>query len=304
VSAITTLLSWWTDNRTFAVDVLYSNRSLPHMQDYVGTIAQSALLPFSRTSSSFVETVLATHAALLEAYRFAYFDGTAVAEMVETVGVRRGCERHRDLVINDMSTIGGEAFLHREERQHNDDPADTECASGLKTSTVDPLRLTILRTQPSTLLALSHDVRYVPDAEAVALLSSTERMLTAAAQQDIDIDNLADFLGLNRPRRGEGWQRLNAGWVDVPACERLFQQVTGDNSARVFARDGTLTGYAAPDGQPVSLERLHTLAMASLGGRHGAVTPDRYVICAQAPRSPQSPAAWLTQPVLMAGPGR
>jgi hypothetical protein len=303
VSAITALLSWWTDNSTFAVDVLYSNRSLPHMQDYVGTIAQSALVPFIRTSPSFLETMRATHAAVLEAYRFAYFDGTSVARMVEAAGLQRGCERHRDLVINDMSTIGGEAFIRHDERR-DDDPAATECASGLETSTVDPFRLTILRTMPTVMLALSHDVRYVADAEAVTLLRSAEWLVTTAARRDVDIDNLGEFVELDRPRRGPGWLRLNAGWIDLPACEQLFRQVTGDPDARVFAEHGTLVGYSALPGQRISLERLHAQAMAGLGGRHGAITPDRYIICAQVPRSPDSPAAWQAQPVLAAGPGR
>lgn len=303
LSAFTTVLSWWTDNSTFAVDIVYSNRSLPHMQDYVGTIAQCALLPFARTSSSFLETMLATHAAVLDAYGFAYFDGTSIAHMVESVGIQRGCERHRDLVINDLSTTGGGFFVRME------DPGDaaastTETVSGLETSTADPIRLTILRIQPTVLIGLSHDVRHVSDTEAVALLKSTERVLTTARERDIDIDSLGEFLGLDPAQRGEGWLRLNVGWVDLPACERLFRQATGDRAARVFAEQGTLVGYSALPDQRISLEHLHTMAMASLDGRHGAITPGRYVICSQAPRSPDSHAAWQAQPVLMAGSGR
>jgi hypothetical protein len=304
VSTFTTLLSWWTDNSTFAVDILYSNRSLPHMGDYVGTVAQSALLAFARTSSSFLETLHATHAAVLDAYRFAHFDGTAIAHMVESVGIERGCERHRDLVINDMSAVGGETF-HRDAPQGSG-AADggTEIASGLETSVADPIRLTILRTRPAVLLGLSHDVRHVSDAQAVALLGAVERMLTTVAERDIDLDDLGGFLGLDPARRAEGWLRLNAGWVDLPTCERLLRQVTGDQTARVFAEDGELVGYWALPGRPIGLERLHSMAMAGLDGRHGAVTPDRYVLCAQAPRQPDSHAAWRAQPVLMAGSGR
>ncbi len=310
VSTITALLSWWTDNDTFAVDILYSNRSLPRMRDYVGTMAQSALLPFARTSSSLRETLHATQAAVLDAYRFAHFDGTSVAHMVESVGIRRGCERHRDLVINDMSVVGGETF-HRDPRPRSGAAAgetetetETETASGLETSAADPIRLTILRTRPTVLLGLSHDVRHVSDAEAVALLRSAERMLTTVAERDVDLDNLGVLLGLDPARRTAGWLRLNAGWVDLPTCERLFRQATGDQAARVFAEHGTLVGYSALPGRRIGLERLHTMAMAGLGGRHGAVTPDRYVICVEAPRSPDSHAAWQAQPVLMAGPGR
>jgi hypothetical protein len=303
VSAFTTVLSWWTGNSTCAVDILYSNRSLPHMQDYVGTIAQTALLPFARTSSSFMETMLATHDAVLNAYRFAYFDRTSTAHMVESVGIQRGCERHRDLLINDMSTTGGGAFIQGE------DPGDvtssaTEITSGLETTTADPIRLTILRIRPTALLGLSHDTRYVSDPEAVALLRSTERVLTTAAERDVDIDRLGELLSLDPAQRGEGWLRLNAGWVDLLTCQRLFRQVTGDRAAHVFAEHGSLVGYSALPDQRISLDCLHARAMASLGGRHGAMTPDRYVICAQTPPSPDSRAAWQAQPVLVAGQGR
>ena len=303
VSAFTTVLSWWTDNSTFAAEMLYSNRSLPHMRDYVGTIVQSALLPFARTSSSFLETTVATHAAVLNAYKFAYSDRTAIAHMVQSVGLQRGCVRHRDLVINDLSTTGGGVFIRQE------DPAGvasgtTETVSALETTTIDPLRLTILRLQPTVLIALSHDVRRVSDAEAVTLLRSAERMLTTAAERDIDLGDLGGFLGLDPVRRGADWLKLDAGWVDLAACERLFRQATGDRAARVFAEQGTLAGYSAPLGQRISLECLHTMAMEGVNGHHGAITPDRYVICPQSPRSSDSHAAWQAQPVLMAGPGR
>jgi hypothetical protein len=306
VSAFTTVLSWWTDNSTFTADILYSNRSLPNMRDYVGTIAQIALLPVARTAPSFLETARATNAAALNAYRFAYFDRTSVFHMIGAVGLRRGCERHRDLVINDLSTTGGGVFIQQE------DPADvasatTETVSGLETTTIDPLRLTILRLKPTLLIALSHDVRRVSDAEAVDLLRSTERVLTAAAERDIDLGSPGDFgefLGLDPVRRSGDWLKLNVGWVDLPACERLFRLAARDRAARVFAEDGTLTGYTALPDQQISLECLHTMAMASVDGQHGAVTPDRYIICRQSPRSPDSHAAWQAQPVLMAGPGR
>lgn len=302
VSTLAMLLSWWTDNPRFVIDVLYSNRSLPNMRDYVGVVAQSAIVPFGQTSSSFYETLSATQAVLWNAYRFAYFDGTAVAALVESIGRRRGCERHRDLVINDMSTVGGEAFDGRQGTQP--EPVADESASGLETSTMDPLRLTILRTSPVVTLGLSHDTRYVSNTEAAAFLAAMQRLLTLAAHRDVDVGSLGDLLELEPVRREESWTRLSSGWVDLATSERLFREAAGDPGARVFLEHGALVGYSAPADPRIDPQHLHTASMAGLGGRHGAITPDRYVICAPTPRPPDSHAAWQAQPVRAAGPGR
>jgi hypothetical protein len=169
---------------------------------------------------------------------------------------------------------------------------------------MDPVRLTILRTKPTVMLGLTHDIRYVSNTAAAALLTSVERVLTMAARGDVDIDGFGDLLELDQVRRGEGWMRLSSGWVDLATCERLFQEAAGDRSARVFPEHGSLVGYSAPPDQGIGPEQLHAKSMAGLGGRHGAMAPDRYVVCAQAPRQPGSHAAWQAQPVRAAGPGR
>lgn len=304
VTTMATLLSWWTDTDLAALDALYSNRALPRMRNFVGSIVQSALVPFS-TSSSFYETLGQTHAAIFNAYQYAYFDATAVAELVDSIGVQRGCPRHRDLIVNDMSTGRGAAF----DRYGGGRPDVTEVASGLDTTTVDPLRLTILQTEPTAVLGLTYDVRHVTNDEAAAMLRSLERILTTAVERDVDVDKLGELVELDRVERDAGWAKVNASWIDVASSEAILREAADDPTARVFVRTGlggvtSLVGYAAPADRRTGPRELHAAVMARLGGRHGVVASDSYVVCARAPQRPDSLSAWQEQPIRKAGSGR
>ncbi|MFV2087190.1 condensation domain-containing protein [Micromonospora sp. LOL_021] len=304
VTTIATLLSWWTDTDLAALDTLYSNRALPRMRRFVGSIVQSALVPFS-TSPSFYETLRQTHAAIFNAYQYAYFDATAVAAMVDSIGIERGCARHRDLVVNDMSTGHGAVF-----DRHRGAGADaTEVETGLETTAVDPFGLVILQTEPIAVLGLTHDVRHVTNDEAAAMLRSLERILTTAVERDVDVDKLGELVELDRVERDAGWAKVNASWMDVGSIEATLREAAGDPAARVFVRTAlggatSLVGYAAPADRRTGPRELHAAVMARLGGRHGVTAPDSYVVCARAPQRPESLPAWQEQPIRKAGSGR
>ncbi|MDG4828985.1 condensation domain-containing protein [Solwaraspora sp. WMMD1047] len=304
VTTMATLLSWWTDTDRAALDALYSNRALPRMRNFVGSIVQSALVPFA-CAPSFYETLQETRAAILNAYRYAYFDATAVAQMVDSIGVQRGCPRHRDLIVNDMSTGRGAVFDRRAGAQIG----ETEVECGLATTAVDPVRLTILQTEPIAVLGLTHDIRHVTNDEAAALLRSLEQVLITAAERDIDIDALGDTIELQRVERDAGWAKVNSSWINVATSEALLREAAGDPNARIFVQAGpgaaaSLVGYAAPADPGAGPHELHAAVMAGLGGRHGVVAPDSYLVCATAPQQPESQAAWRAQPVRRAGSGR
>ncbi|MER5703140.1 condensation domain-containing protein [Micromonospora sp. NPDC002296] len=304
VTTMATLLSWWTDTDLAALESLYSNRALPRMQNFVGSIAQSAMVPFA-PAASFDETLRRTHHAIFNAYQYAYFDATAVEEMVQSVGAQRGCQRHRDLVINDMSTTRGGVFDGRA----GVPVRGTEVESGLDATTTDPVRLTILHTRPTVVVGLTHDVRHVTTDEAAALLWSMERVLLTAAERDIDFEKLGDLVGLDRVERGDAWVEIDSAWIDLVASERVLREAAGDPTARIVLRAGpggtrSLVGYAAPADRRVGPREVHAAVMAALGGRHGAMAPDSYVLCAHPPCRPEDQAAWRTQPIRAAGSGR
>ncbi|MEU1601788.1 condensation domain-containing protein [Micromonospora matsumotoense] len=304
VTTVATLLSWWTDTDLAVLEALYSNRAQPRMQHFVGSIAQSALVPFT-PASSFHETLRRTHLAIFHAYQYAYFDATAVEESVQSIGSQRGCQRHRDLVVNDMSTTRGGVFDGRA----GVPVRGTEVDSGLDATTTDPVRLTILHTRPTVVVGLTHDVRHVTTDEAAALLWSMERVLLTAAERDIDLAELGELVGLDRVVRGPEWVEIDSAWIDVDASEQVLRAAAGDPTARIFLRVGpagtrSLVGYAAPADPRVGPRELHAAVMAALGGRHGAMAPDSYVLCARPPRQPRDEAGWRAQPIRAAGAGR
>ncbi|MDG4817657.1 condensation domain-containing protein [Micromonospora sp. WMMD956] len=304
VTTTATLLCWWTDTDRAMLEALYSNRALPRMQSFVGSIAQSALVPFA-PAPSFHETLRQTHLNIFNAYQYAYFDATAVEELVQSIGSQRGCQRHRDLVINDMSTSRGGVFDGRAGAPVR----GTEVESGLETQATGPVQLVILRTRPTVVVGLTHDVRHVTTDEAAELLWSMERILLTAAEGDIDYDRFGDLVGLDRVERGDNWVEIDSAWIDLAESERVLREATGDPTARVVLRDGpvgtrSLVGYAAPADPRVDPRDVHRAIMATLGGRHGATAPDSYVLCAHPPRRPEDPAAWQAQPFRAAGTGR
>ncbi|WP_433688371.1 condensation domain-containing protein [Micromonospora carbonacea] len=304
VATTATLLCWWTDTDRAMLEALYSNRALPRMQSFVGSIAQSALVPFA-PAPSFHETLRQTHLNIFNAYQYAYFDATAVEELVQSIGSQRGCQRHRDLVINDMSTTRGGVFDGRA----GVPVRGTEVESGLATQTTGPAQLVILRTRPTVVVGLTHDVRHVTTDEAAELLWSMERILLTAAEGDIDYARFGDLVGLDRVERGDTWVEIDSAWIDLAESERVLREATGDPTARVVLRDGpvgtrSLVGYAAPADPRTGPRDVHRAIMATLGGRHGATAPDSYVLCAHPPRRPEDPAAWQAQPFRAAGTGR
>ncbi|MCA2211702.1 condensation domain-containing protein [Jidongwangia harbinensis] len=306
VSAIAGLLSWWTGSGPVPVDVIFSNRSLPNMDRYVGTIAQAAFVPFRR-DETFYGTLRRTHTNLFEAYRYAYFDATAIANLVTEMGVLRGAPRHRDLVVNDMSTTGGNAFSGGPDARG--EAPETVVQSGLPTTTTDPVRLTVLRVEPTVVLGLTHDACHVTDTEAAALLHGIDRLLGAAAHHDVDMSALGDLVDLRPVRRDAGWARVGSAWIDVASSERRFRQAVGDERARVLLRqrgDGTtaLVGCASVADPAAALNEVHARCLGALGGGHGVIAPDEYVLCPAPPSTRDDLAAWHGSPGVVAGSGR
>jgi hypothetical protein len=128
--------------------------------------------------------------------------------------------------------------------------------------------------------------------------------------------------------------------VELPAVRRLLADALGGPAHAAIDAAGTLVGYAAMNPatmnpatmDPATMnpagtdtygagagradsdradsdripEQAHAACMALLraGGRHTAMAPGRYVLCAGPPADPADTAGWLARPVLAAGPGR
>ena len=84
---------------------LASNRVRPELRDYVGPLAQDALMAADLDVSTFDEAIRRFRTASLTGYQHSRFDSTALWKVIETVNAERGVNFARDCVFNDMSGV-------------------------------------------------------------------------------------------------------------------------------------------------------------------------------------------------------
>jgi hypothetical protein len=107
--------------------------------------------------------------------------------------------------------------------------------------------------------------------------------------------------------------------MELAQAQRLVDYALPGSSARVFAVPGArgepgLVAYLTAGGGIRTPEQAHASCLAVLAGdrtsrqpggiRYTAMTPGRYVICAQQPADPLNLVAWRRQAVLAEGTGR
>jgi hypothetical protein len=156
-------------------------------------------------------------------------------------------------------------------------------------------------------LTMLIDTTVLPTGEGVLWLRSVERLLCAAAYDDVALVSIGRHTDLVPDSRTDDWCRVDAGWAHIPAVAELVGQCAHGARVDVFPvrseRAVELVAYVDTGGRHIELETLHQDCVAALPGRRTAVAPDRYLLCAGAP-STQDRARWLAMPVLAEGSGR
>jgi hypothetical protein len=149
----------------------------------------------------------------------------------------------------------------------------------------------------------------VPRAEFGLLLRGVERLLVAAAAGDLDLRQLTQITGVGPVTRDGDWLSIDSCWIQLSATQRLLEDALPGAAPRVFAVPGphqnpALTAYLTATTAVRTPEQAHTACMQALPGRHTAMAPGRYVLCASAPRDPADLTGWQHQPELTNGDGR
>jgi hypothetical protein len=181
--------------------------------------------------------------------------------------------------------------------------------------------------------ALTTDSGRVPRADIEALLRGVERLLVAAAVDDVSMDRVAEITGACPSVRDDGWLLVDSCWIELAEAQRLLDDALPACGARIFPVPGAGTsaghsaGHSAGDGDEVGLvayltpgagvrtpAQAHAACMTALRGsgraeppdgvRFTAMAPARYVICDSAPGDPCDLAAWRRRRVLAEGTGR
>lgn len=334
LAAVATLLGLRTSNDQCQITALCANRFARASRDYVGTIAQDALVAVDLTAEMFDGIIQATRTAALTAYYYSQYDAESLWQMIDRVSEDRGTEFHRDCVLNDLNgavDIRGEASPRTPLVQVQTGRIGSLPGKGDAENAMRDTRLLWADADPRPLLfyfevfgLTRHDVSLsvwadqsrFPAAEVEAFLFAVERLLVAAERRNVPARDIGELAGIGPVLRDASWRRIDSCWVEMPAVQRLLDDVVaslpGIDAAQVFcSRDvvGTrtaesLVAYVSASGNRITPQILHTQCRQRLADRPTAMAPAWYVICDRHPEDLARLGLWRHLPVRVEGSGR
>ncbi|CAG6391980.1 condensation domain-containing protein [Streptomyces cocklensis] len=322
-----------TGNDRCVVTSVAGNRIRGATRGYVGNLAQDALLSVDVRAEHFDAVVKRAGTAAFNAYRYSQFDADELWRVIDGVGRARGTAFHRDVVYNDFSALDTAAAAVSAPppvslAEVHEALAETRLTSLPDESYPVAAYLSVRQVVGELVLALWADSAVLPRRDVEGLLRGVERLLVAAAAEDLKLADAPAATGLSAPQRGRQWMRIDGCWVERAATAEVLAAAAaaagagpvavvgspaaepGDTEQGGPAQGGTdplLTGYAAWTGDPQAApapEDLHEAFLAELTGRYAAMAPASYVVCAGEPDDPGDEASWRKLPVLARGTGR
>ncbi|WP_433254080.1 condensation domain-containing protein [Streptosporangium sp. CA-135522] len=289
LTALGVLIGLRTAQRTCVIASLSSNRVRPELRDYVGPLAQDALIAADLDVPTFDDAVRRFRAASLAGYQHSRFDSAALWEVIESVNAERGVDFARDCVFNDMS---GVTVADREAPP----PSDVECDWLPEASLPAHLALWANRLREEVDLTFWIDPRVMSRTEAEDFGTGLVRLLIEAGRRVIPVAEIAAVSGVTPVVHGPGWVHVDSCWVNLDAVRRLVgEAVRGRPHHVTHDADGRLTCHVT-SGTPAE---IHAACLALLPGRTSAMAPHHYVVHSPAPGN-----AWLHRPVITEGNGR
>jgi hypothetical protein len=321
LTALCALVARHADQRQAVVTTLSANRYLPDLAEYLGTVAQDALLSVPVDISEDGEETFATLARRVRkrtqlAYPNSWFDSIELWERIDTIGLERGTHHARDCVFNDLSPLGLDGGVLRA----GSDPRDPEQAVQLTRLPDEPLdvgvMLWVFRLEGALDLSLWADPRRLAPAAAEALGCGIATVLIAAARGEVRIADLPGITGLHPVARGPRWLVADGCWVDLDEVEELIASAL-PAAASMFGLTAepdpvlghrlvceiavTEPGSAGPD----LVERLHEACVAGLVSRPAAMAPHEYrVVVGGHGDHDESDRSRAALPVLFGSTGR
>ncbi|GAA0842126.1 condensation domain-containing protein [Streptosporangium amethystogenes subsp. fukuiense] len=289
LAALGVLIGLWNTQRTCVIASLASNRVRPELRDYVGPLAQDALITAELDVRTFDEAVRRFRGASLSGYQHSRFDSTALWEVIEAVNAERGVNFARDCVFNDMSGVTGSA-------PEPAPAAEVECDWLPEASLPAHLALWANQLTEVVDLTLWIDPRVMNREQAEGFGTGLARLLIAAGDGDVQACDITNISGISPIERDADWIYTDSCWVSLRAVERLVgEAVQGGPHLVTHTPDGLLTCHVTSG----TAEEIHAACLALLPGRTAAMAPHRYVVHAPAPTG-ASPYG----PVLTEGDGR
>ncbi|HEV3359937.1 MAG TPA: condensation domain-containing protein [Pseudonocardiaceae bacterium] len=303
------LAALYTDTPSGAFISVCGNRFRPLWRDYVGTIAQDAIIPFAvGRDATFLDIARRLQLDAMNAYRYAQFDAARLWEIIDAVCARRGTSFHRDWVFNDIG-------VHADRRSTEPAPLDADSlVRAIEETTVEFVTdadlpaaffLTLAGVSDDCVdIRLYADTEFLPPHGITGFLLAMERLLVTAALRPVRIDEIGELTGITPVERdGADWVRVDSCWVSIAATTALLHTVPGIKNARVWHDNGQLIAYLVGD-FALRPADVHRAALAALPGRPAAMCPHEYVVCTSLPHNPDDREAWRRQSVSSAGTGR
>jgi Condensation domain len=322
LAAVATLLGLRTVNDRCQIISLSANRVTPASRDYVGTIAQDALIAVDLTAETFDGIIRATRTAALAAYYHSQYDAESLWQVIARVNEDRGTEFQRDCVLNDLNGAAVQVQTgHVGSLPEQGDAANAMQDTRLVWTDADPRPLLfnfeVFRlSRHDVSLSVWADESRFPPPEVEDFLLAVERLLVAADRRDVPARDIGELAGIRPVLRDASWRRIDKCWVEMPAVQQLLDDVLasvpGIDAAQVFCtRDvaSTRTGealvaYASASGDRITPQILHAHCRQRLADRPTAMAPAWYVICDRPPDDTARLELWRRLPVRAEGSGR
>jgi Condensation domain len=322
LAAVATLLGLRTVNDRCLITAICANRFTPASADYVGTIAQDALIAADLTAETFDGIIQATRSAALTAYYFSQYDVDRLWPIIDRVGENRGTEFHRDCVVNDLNSAAVQVQPgHAGSLPEGGNAANAMRDTRLVWTDTDPRPLLfyfeVFRLTPRDVsLSMWADQSRFPPAEVEDFLLAIERLLVAADRRDLPARDIGELAGIKPVLRDASWRQIDSCWVEMPAVQQLLDDVAasvpGIDAAQVFCtRDvasartaEALVAYASASGDRITPQILHAHCRQRLADRPTAMAPAWYVICDRPPDDRARLELWRRLPVRAEGSGR
>jgi hypothetical protein len=307
LAAIAALVGLRTGQDRCLIAAPTANRFLPELLDFLGPLAQDALLSVPLTDETFDDLVRRMRTASLTGYRHSQYDADELWPALDAIGIARGTKYARDTVVNNVSPpVTGPLRPCSAQRL-----ADALRESELFWIPAEDLPARFVcfvhRMEGAADLSLWASTRHLPRPEIAVFLSGLERLLVAAALRTVPLAELSTVAGVSVPERDAGWVFTDLCWVQPSASRRVLAGLPSVRAAAVFASlpGSRQVGYVVlADPGALDLVRLHGECVAALPGNESAMAPHRYVLCAAEPSDVDDETAWRSMPVLAEGTGR
>jgi hypothetical protein len=322
LAAVATLLGLRTVNDQCQITSLCANRFARASRDYVGTIAQDALIAADLTAETFDGIIQATRTAALTAYYYGQYDAESLWQMIGRVSEDRGTEFHRDCVLNDLNGAAVQVQTgHVGSLPEKGDAANAMRDTRLAWADADPRPLLFYfevfgLTRHDVSLSVWAEQSRFPAAEVEDFLFAVERLLVAAERRNVPARDIGELVGINPVLRDASWRRIDSCWVEMPAVQQLLDDVVasvpGIDAAQIFCtRDvastrtaESLVAYVSASSNRITPQILHAQCRQRLAGRPTAMAPAWYVICDRTPDDLARLGLWRHLPVRVEGSGR